>query len=227
MTLAIGRPRFVTVDDALAWHALLIEQYGGSQGLRDVGLLESALAQPRAAFGGEHAHAFPFEMAAAYAFHLAMNHPFVDGNKRMALLCAGSFLRMNGWNLLAEGEEAADAVLDLVGGRTDKAAFARWLEAHARLRPTLELRDFFRGIDPAVFVDVYRAARPDAPGNSQAQFQATADEVARAFPLIHALLELNRAAVAARDENQRIGTAMMILSFCALYRIAEDIGYEW
>lgn len=74
---------------------------------------------------------------------------------------------------------------------------------------------------------MYRATRPDAPGNSQEQFQATADEVARAIPLINGLLDLNRAAVAAGDEGQRLGIAMVILSFCSLYRIAEDMGYEW
>ncbi|MDQ7012628.1 MAG: Fic family protein [Planctomycetota bacterium] len=70
---------------------MAVAQYGGDPGLRDRGLLESALAQPRQAFGGEFAHTYPFGMAAAYAFHIAKNHPFIDGNKRAALMCAGAF----------------------------------------------------------------------------------------------------------------------------------------
>lgn len=91
--LAIGRPRFVTRDEAFAYHTVSIEEYGGAHGLRDVGMLESALAMPMQGFSGEYAHAFPFEMAAAYAFHIAKNHPFVDGKKRTALMCCGAFLR--------------------------------------------------------------------------------------------------------------------------------------
>lgn len=67
--LQLGRPRFVTVDDALGWHAIAITRYGGSPGLRDGGALESALAQPRQQFGGAYAHEFPFGMAAAYVFY--------------------------------------------------------------------------------------------------------------------------------------------------------------
>jgi death on curing protein len=127
-------PRFVTLEEALAWHELTISRYGGSLGIRDMGLLESAIAQARAGFGGEFSHSFPFEMAAAYAFHIAKNHPFVDGNKRTALMCCGGFLHMNGWKLFADGVESAEAILEIISGELDKAALADWLEAHSRPR---------------------------------------------------------------------------------------------
>lgn len=111
--MPIGRPRFVSLEEALAWQETAIAAYGGSRGLRDVTLLDSALAQAGQGFGGHYAHEYPFGMAAAYAYHVAKNHPFVDGNKRAALLCCGGFLRMNGWDLVSEGEHAADAILSL------------------------------------------------------------------------------------------------------------------
>ena len=132
---SIGRPRFISIDEALAWHEIVIAQFGGSPGVRDRGLLESALAQPLQGFGGEHAHEFPFGIAAAYAFHIAKNHPFVDGNKRVALMCCGGFLRLNGWDLVSEGEQAADAILDLISGAHDKKSFAIWLANNCRPHP--------------------------------------------------------------------------------------------
>lgn len=125
-----GAPRFLDTPTVLVLQSLLIMRYGGAEGLRDPGMLESALAQPRQGFGDQFAHAFPFEMAAAYAFHLAKNHPFVDGNKRIALMAAGAFLRMNGWDLISTGVEAADAVIAAVEGRLSKAELAAWLERH-------------------------------------------------------------------------------------------------
>ena len=73
---------FLAVEDVLYLHTNQIDLYGGDHGVRDINLLDSAIAQPQAAFGGNHLHAFPFEMAAAYMFHIVQNHPFVDGNKR-------------------------------------------------------------------------------------------------------------------------------------------------
>jgi len=73
----------------------LRQRYGGDPGVRDVGLLESALAQPRVAFGGKTPHAFPFEMAAAYLFHIVQNHPFVDGNIRTGAVAALLFLDLS------------------------------------------------------------------------------------------------------------------------------------
>jgi len=72
--------RFLTVEEVLVLHEMQIERYGGSRGIRDRGLLESAVAMPQASFGGEYVHATLHEMAAAYAFHIAENQPFIDGN---------------------------------------------------------------------------------------------------------------------------------------------------
>jgi len=83
---------FLTLDDILESHQNQIETYGGSHGVRDIGLLESAIAQPEASFGGQYLHADIFEMAAAYLYHLVMNHPFVDGNKRVGLEASLIFL---------------------------------------------------------------------------------------------------------------------------------------
>src|SRR5205807_4774635 len=79
------QPRFLVLEEVLRIHAHQIEQYGGSFGVRDAGLLLSAVAAPQASFAGGFLHGTPFEMAAAYLFHLARNHPFLDGNKRTAL----------------------------------------------------------------------------------------------------------------------------------------------
>jgi death on curing protein len=83
---------FLSLDDILESHQNQIDTYGGGQGIRDIGLLESAIAQPEACFGGQFLHADVFEMAAAYLYHLVMNHPFVDGNKRVGLEAALIFL---------------------------------------------------------------------------------------------------------------------------------------
>jgi death-on-curing protein len=82
-----------------------------ARGIRGASLLDAALAMPRQGFGGQFVHEFPFEMAAAYIFHLCANHPFVDGNKRIALSACIVFLRMNGWNLAASEDDAYATVL--------------------------------------------------------------------------------------------------------------------
>ena len=89
-------PDFISLQDVLSIHKDQIERYGGSLGVRDMGLLESAIAMPQAGFGGQYFHTDLFEMAAAYLFHLAKNHPFVDGNKRTALATCLVFLSENG-----------------------------------------------------------------------------------------------------------------------------------
>lgn len=77
---------FLTLDEILESHQNQIDTYGGSHGIRDIGLLESAIAQPETSFGGHYLHEDVFEMAAAYLFHLVMNHPFVDGKDRKSVV---------------------------------------------------------------------------------------------------------------------------------------------
>ncbi len=88
-------PTFLTLGEVLEIHRDQIGRYGGAAGIRDLGLLQSALSQPRATFGGEFLHGDLAEMAAAYLFHLVCDHPFVDGNKRVGLVSAIVFLRLN------------------------------------------------------------------------------------------------------------------------------------
>jgi death-on-curing protein len=125
---------FLALDEVLAIHADQIDVYGGSPGLRDVGLLESALAMPQATFGGELLHPTLPEMAAAYLFHLASNHAFVDGNKRIALMATIVFLGMNGLKLEAGKVRLFDLVMGVANGSISKAAVAVFLAKHTSPR---------------------------------------------------------------------------------------------
>ena len=113
-------------------HDESIAEHGGAGGLRDEGLLESALARPLnlVAYGDPDAAA----LAAAYATGLARNHPFVDGNKRAAFLAAGMFLALNGWRLVATQADATLTMLAVASGTLDEAAFAAWLRSHLQPR---------------------------------------------------------------------------------------------
>src|SRR5438309_834749 len=123
-------PVFLTLEQALNFHEVAIDEYGGSHGVRDLGLLESALAQPEQVFGGQYLHSFPFEMAAAYLYHVCRNHPFHDGNKRVELMLADTFLSLNGWNLVDENDRIRDFVLEVASGAKEKVAIARYLKEH-------------------------------------------------------------------------------------------------
>lgn len=125
------RPAFLTLDEVLALHADQIERYGGAPGVRDVALLESAVAAPRATFDGRLLHATVPEMAAAYLFHLAQNHPFVDGNKRAALAAAIAFLGLNGLWLEVDPDALVETVLGVARGEVTKAGLAEFLRVHA------------------------------------------------------------------------------------------------
>lgn len=124
-------PLFLTLDEVLALHEDQIRRYGGSPGLRDPGLLSSAVAVPRATFDGALLHGSLFEMAAAYLYHLARNHPFIDGNKRTALAAALAFLWLNDHELEAGEDELTELVLGVAAGSVSKAQVAVFLEAHA------------------------------------------------------------------------------------------------
>ena len=121
---------FLTLDDILESHLNQIDTYGGCHGIRDIGLLESAIAQPEASFGGQYLHADIFEMAAAYLYHLVMNHPFVDGNKRVGLEAALIFLEINNENLNASDEELVDLVLKTTASQVGKREIAVFFRSH-------------------------------------------------------------------------------------------------
>lgn len=117
-------PRFLHVEDVLSIHRRQLEEHGGQDGVRDAGLLESAVATPQASFGGEFLHEDIFAMAAAYAFHLAENQPFIDGNKRTAIVAADVFLAVNGIVLPTATRELYDAMIGIAERRLKKADLA-------------------------------------------------------------------------------------------------------
>ncbi len=122
-------PRWISKTFLLAIHGRLLAEHGGGTGLRDEGLLESALASPRNRF--EYEEGDLFDLAAAYAFVITRNHPFVDGNKRIAFAAAGIFLELNGHRLDASEVDAVGAVLALSRGEIDADAFAVWLRTNS------------------------------------------------------------------------------------------------
>ena len=117
-------PLFLGLADVIRVHVDQIERYGGRVGTRDLGLLQSALAMPRASFGGEWLHRDLYEMAAAYAFHVAQDHPFVDGNKLTALACALVFLELNGVTITDPEGRLYQAMMDVASGALDKLGLA-------------------------------------------------------------------------------------------------------
>jgi death-on-curing protein len=117
-------PEFLDLEDVLAIQARQLERFGGSAGIRDMGLLESAIAQPQAQFGGEFLHEDLFAMAAAYLFHIVKNHPFIDGNKRTGFIAAAVFLKINGAGSLNESPELYEMTLAVADGSLDKTGLA-------------------------------------------------------------------------------------------------------
>lgn len=122
---------FLSVDDVLTLHADQVDLYGGDHGLRELGLLESAVAQPRATFGGQTLHEFPFEMAAAYLFHIVQNHPFLDGNKRTGAVAALVFLDLNGIGIEAPQGSLFELTISVATGQASKTEIAEFFRSHA------------------------------------------------------------------------------------------------
>lgn len=115
---------FLTTDDVLKLQRHQIDVYGGEHGVRDFGLLESAVAMPQAMFGGRYLHEDIYVMTAAYLFHLAKNHPFIDGNKRSGAVAAYVFLAINGIRVTASPDDFAEMVLAVAESRLDKPGIA-------------------------------------------------------------------------------------------------------
>ncbi|MFZ5828581.1 MAG: type II toxin-antitoxin system death-on-curing family toxin [Planctomycetota bacterium] len=118
------QPLFLDLDRVLRTHRSLIEHYGGAEGIRDVGLLHSAIAMPQASFGGEFLHKDLFEMAAAYLYHIVQNHPFLDGNKRTGAATAIVFLTINGIELQGDEEGLVELTLAVAQGTSGKQQIA-------------------------------------------------------------------------------------------------------
>ncbi len=123
--------RYLTLGEVVALHRRLIATTGGAPGIRDLGGLESALAQPRASFSGEDLYPGVIEKAAALGFSLVMGHPFVDGNKRTGHAAMETFLVLNGYELNSPVDEQESVMLELAGGELSRDDFLDWVRTHA------------------------------------------------------------------------------------------------
>lgn len=220
-----GQPLFVTLDEAMDFHSASLAAWGGREGLRDFNLLDSALSMARQGFGSDYAHDFPFGMAAAYGFHIAKNHPFTDGNKRTAFICMAVFLRKNGYALQIDDAEAAQRLmLDLIEQGHDKAWLAGQLASYCRPLPTIELRQFFQDVNFAEFVaTVESLSLVTVPS----EMLATLDEAAAASPLIRDLQLFAMTKLSQNDVEGFNSVFQDALPLIALFRLAENAGYEW
>jgi death-on-curing protein len=122
----------LNLAEVLEIHRDQIERYGGHAGLRDLGLLQSALAMPAAGFGGRYLHGDLVEMAAAYLFHIVQNHPFIDGNKRTGAVAAIVFLTLNGIELQADEAPLEQLVIEVAKGKAGKSIIADFLRKNSQ-----------------------------------------------------------------------------------------------
>jgi death on curing protein len=122
--------RYLTVDEVLELHRRLVTQSGGGSGVRDMNALDSAVAQPRISFGGEELYPTLPEKAAALCYSLIMNHPFLDGNKRIGHAAMETYLFLNGYEIAASTDEQEKIILGLASGYVGRNEFLAWLRAH-------------------------------------------------------------------------------------------------
>src|ERR1700677_4261739 len=125
-------PDFLSLEKILEIHQIQIQEFGGGDGIRDIGLLQSATSMPQAQFGGQYLHASLHEVAAAYLYHLALNHPFIDGNKRVGAMAADIFLLMNGILLTADEADLADITLEVAQRKMEKPEIAAFFRKHSK-----------------------------------------------------------------------------------------------
>jgi len=122
--------RYLTVGEVLGLYNRVIKQSGGGVGIRDLGSLESAVAQPRMTFNGEELYPTIFEKASALGFSLIQNHPFIDGNKRAGHAAMETFLILNGFEISAGVEEQVEIILGVASGKMSREVFTDWLQTH-------------------------------------------------------------------------------------------------
>jgi death-on-curing protein len=121
--------RYLSLAEVLRLHGRIVDETGGSDGLRDLGLLESALAQPRQTFGGDDLYPSLAEKAAAAGVSLINNHPFVDGNKRIGHAVVEAMLMLNGFELSAGVDESEAEILAVATGQRSREQFRAWIES--------------------------------------------------------------------------------------------------
>lgn len=124
--------KFLTVKDILLLHNIAIDEFGGSHGLRDLGLLESAVARPQSSYGGDDLYPTIFLKAGALVHSLLMNHQFVDGNKRTAMFAVMTFLELNGYKFIAEQKEVVETALWIENKKPTIEEISKWLEKHSK-----------------------------------------------------------------------------------------------
>jgi len=221
-------PRFLSVADVLSLHAIAIEDQAGDASIRDLAALESAIATPRQQFDRQYLHEDIPAMAAAYAFHICMNHPFLDGNKRAAAAAMIAFLADNGWSFDATADEAEQAFLALASGSLGKPAFTAWSRKHMHEKPKMELRDFFAQLKYQSIAEFMQAGLMH--DNPQLAHQERFDTITEAARVIPAINEANLGAVKCQEAGDDNAAAILHAQahlLTAIYRIAQDMGYEW
>lgn len=127
-------PVFLTLAEIIEIHEYQIERFGGSDGLRSLDLLNSAIGMPSSTFNGNYLHPAIPDMAAAYLFHIVGNHPFLDGNKRVGTMSALVFLEMNGYDFDANDDELTAVVLLVASGKMLKDELSLFFRQHSRRR---------------------------------------------------------------------------------------------
>ena len=124
--------RYLTVSEVIELYRQLMEASGGTVGILSMAALESAVAQPRAMFGGDDLYPTIFEKASAIGYSLVMNHPFVDGNKRLGHYAMETFLVINGYEIDASVDEQESIILQLASGKLSRDAFTTWIKDHIK-----------------------------------------------------------------------------------------------
>lgn len=127
-------PRWIPADVARTLHAMQIVAFGGTSGILDGGFLESALARPKHLYHYEKPKPPLARLAASYAFGIVRNHPFLDGNKRMGLVTAFTFLKLNGIEVLATEEDAYQVFMSLASGSLSETELSAWIEENSTAR---------------------------------------------------------------------------------------------
>lgn len=123
---------FITLDSVLAIHDDMVEKYGGSHGIKDLGLIQSAIARPQSSFGGEDLYPGIFDKAAALFHSLMFNHAFVDGNKRTTIVSTARFLSLNGYELDVDGKEFVAFPLKVENEHLSIEQISKWLQKHSK-----------------------------------------------------------------------------------------------
>jgi death-on-curing protein len=216
--------RFLGVETVLRLHEIAIADQGGDPSLRDAGLLDSALAMPQQQFGGQYLHNSIPAMAAAYAFHIAKNHPFVDGNKRAALASLIAFLTLNGWRFDASEDDAEQTILALAAGQIEKQSLTAWVMSNCHEKPRMELRDFLSSVS---YAQVHEFAGAVLASGSDPEAGATIAEARADLPIVRELEQLRESARASDNAAGYAAFNAMLVYTVALHRIAEDMGYDW